>query len=133
MTSVRPGHERRRELRGAVQRLIEDLGPSVGTIADRLGDLGVKGRPGDEERCVLSSYLGLVVGADPAVASVAVRPHAIHVRTRRTRPAVRVPLSVEAQAFIAAFDAGLFPGLIVDGRAAAPSATPTSASTASPA
>jgi hypothetical protein len=29
-------------------------------------------------------------------------------------PAVRVPLSLEARAFIAAFDAGLHPGLVAE-------------------
>jgi hypothetical protein len=93
---------------------MDDLGPTVGTIADRLGVLGVRGRPGDEERCVLNCYLRVVIGADPAVRAVAVRPHAIHVRESHWRPAVRVPLSLEAQAFIAAFDAGLFPGLVAE-------------------
>ena len=97
---------------------MEDLGPNVGGIAERLAELGVRGRPGDEERCVLSSYLQLVVGSEPAVLGVAVRPHAIHVRVKHWRPAVRVPLPLEAQAFVAAFDAGLYPGLVVDVRRA---------------
>ncbi len=91
---------------------MEDLGPTVDAIAERLGALGVRGRPGDEERCVLNSYLRLVVGADPAVVGVAVRPHAVHVRVHHWSPAVRVPLSLEARAFIAAFDAGLHPALV---------------------
>jgi hypothetical protein len=94
--------------------LVDDLGPTVGTIAERLGALGVRGRPGDEQRCALNCYLRLVIGAEPAVSAVAVRPHAVHVRTSHWRPAVRVPLSLEAQAFIAAFDAGLFPALVVE-------------------
>ena len=93
---------------------MDDLGPTVDAIAEHLGDLGVRGRPGDEERCVLNSYLRLVVGADPAVVGVAVRPHAVHVRMHHWSPAVRVPLSLEARAFIAAFDAGLHPGLVAE-------------------
>ncbi|HLH28209.1 MAG TPA: hypothetical protein VKW77_04800 [Acidimicrobiales bacterium] len=109
--AIRP--QTRRRLRAAVEELIEDLGPNVTAIADKLTALGVRGRPGDEERCVLNSYLQCVVGADPDVVGVAVRPHAVHVRVAHWRPSVRVPLPLEAQAFIAAFDAGLYPGLVV--------------------
>lgn len=65
----------------------------------------------------MSCYLRCVIGADPEVRGVAVRPHAVHVRIARWRPAVRVPLSVEAQAFIAAFDAGLYPALVTGPKA----------------
>jgi hypothetical protein len=112
---MRLGAEDRRELRSAVQSVIGDLGPTVEDIAGRLGALGVRGRPGDEEQCVLNSYLRLVVGADPAVTRVAVRPHAVHVRIRRRRPVVRVPLPLEVRAFIAAFDAGRLPDLVAAG------------------
>ncbi len=118
------GTHARRQLRSSVQALMEDLGPSVGSIADRLGRLGVHGRPGDEERCALSNYLRLVVGTEPVVRSVAVRPHAVHVRVSRFGPSVRVPLSLEAQAFIAAFDAGLYPRLVVERRDQEPLALP---------
>jgi hypothetical protein len=94
--------------------LVEDLGPTVDAIARQLLALGVRGRPGDEDRCVLNSYLRLVIGADPAVVGVAVRPHAVHVRVHRLSPAVKVPLPLEARAFIAAFDAGLHPGLVAE-------------------
>lgn len=102
----------RRRLRVSVEQLMGELGSSVGAIADHLGALGVRGRPGDEERCVLNSYLQAVVGAEPTVVGVAVRPHCVRVRINRWRPAVKVPLTFEAQAFIAAFDAGLYPGLV---------------------
>jgi hypothetical protein len=105
----------RQHLRSSVQSLIAELGPTVDSIAERLAALGVRGRPGDEERCVLNSYLRLVVGADPAVVGVAVRPHAVYVRLHHWSPSVRVPLSLEARAFIATFDAGLHPGLVMEG------------------
>jgi hypothetical protein len=104
--------ENRRQLRTSVESLVADLGPTVDSIAERLGALGVRGRPGDEHRCVLNSYLSLVVGADPLVVGVAVRPHAVHVRVHRFGPSVRVPLPLEARAFISAFDAGLHPDLV---------------------
>jgi hypothetical protein len=111
---VRSGAQTRQQLRSSVETLMEDLGPTAEAIAEHLRDLGVRGRPGDEEQCVLNSYLRLVVGADPAVVGVAVRPHAVHVRVQRWSPAVRVPLSLEARAFIIAFDAGLHPGLVAE-------------------
>ena len=102
----------RRQLRVSVEQLMGELGSSEAAIANQLGALEVRGRPGDEERCVLNSYLRAVVGTEPAVVGVAVRPHCVHVRIKRWHPAVKVPLSFEAQAFIAAFDAGLYPGLV---------------------
>jgi hypothetical protein len=96
---------------------MDELGPSVGAIADHLGAIGARGRPGDEERCVLNTYLRAVVGAEPAVVGVAVRPQCVRVRVDRWRPAVKVPLSFEAQSFIAAFDAGYYPELMMDAEA----------------
>jgi hypothetical protein len=114
-TSFAPSRaQTRRQLRSSVGGLMEDLGPTVDAIAEQLLALGVLGRPGDEERCVLNSYLRLVIGADPAVLGVAVRPHAVHVRVQRFRPSVKVPLPLQARAFIAAFDAGLHPDLVME-------------------
>lgn len=122
---MRLGNQHRRRLRADVAQLVEELGPTVGLIADRLGSLGARGRPGDEERCVLHSYLQAVVGGEPDVVAIAVRPHAVHLRIDHWRPAIRVPLPLEAQAFIAAFDAGLFPGLVVEPPAVPRTAQPT--------
>jgi hypothetical protein len=111
---VRSGAQTRQQLPSSVETLMEDLGPTVDAMAEHLRALGVRGRPGDEEQCVLNSYLRFVVGADPTVVGVAVRPHAVHVRVHHWSPAVRVPLSVEARAFIAAFGARLHPGLVAE-------------------
>lgn len=102
------------KIESTVTEFMNDLGASVTSIAERLAELGVRGRLRDEAGCVLQSYLSLVIGADPAVAEVTVRSAAIYVRVTRWRLTVKVPLSSEVQAFIAAFDGGLFPGLVIE-------------------
>jgi hypothetical protein len=102
-----------RELR----HLLAALGTTSGSVAAGLEAAGVRAAPEDPARSPLALFLTAVVGADPNVQGLRVRPDAVVVELRAWwRPPVTVFLPPVVHEFSAAFDAGCYPALLRDGR-----------------
>lgn len=92
-----------------VTSLLDGLGSSAHEVGATLARQGIRGIPGDENRCALAAYLWAVVGCDARVRSVTVRDGWVMVGTRWRMLPVAQPSAVRS--FIRQFDAGCFPEL----------------------
>lgn len=103
----------RRSIRRGTKRVLEALGDDLVTVASTLDAYGARGTPRSADDCVVARYLGAVLGADPAIVSVAVWQRGVRIRwASRRRRSMLVPLPRGVAQFIAEFDAGRFPQLI---------------------
>ena len=96
--------------------LLASLGGNVDAVASTLEGAGVRGVSANPRDCAIAVYLGAVVGSDPQVRSVKVGRAEVVITPRRWwGRSVVVPLTPAAREFVAAFDAGRFPGLLRSG------------------
>jgi len=102
----------RPELRSSVHALLADLGSSPGAVADTLAAQGVQGVPGNSAGCAVARYLFAVVGVERSIRSIQVLHGCVRIKRER-RPALRLPLPAPVARFVAGFDAGRYPALIV--------------------
>lgn len=103
---MRTGHGK---LVRQVTSFLEGLGSSAHEVGRTLARQGIRGIPGDENRCALAAYLWAVLGCDPRVRSVTVRNGWVVVGTAWRILPVAQPGPVRS--FIRQFDAGCFPEL----------------------
>jgi hypothetical protein len=92
--------------------LTESLGSSPDAVAANLAALRAHGTPSNSSECAIARYLRAIVGAEMAVADLAVSDRRVHIiRADRHMPmTVRLPAAVTK--FIRAFDDGCYPELV---------------------
>ena len=102
----------RRTLRAQVSEALEALGPRASDVANSLAVAGVRGVSQETERCALAVYLNAVLGGERRIHRVVVRAEELEIGCpRRPKVFMRYPPGVSA--FIAAFDRGFFPNLLL--------------------
>lgn len=105
-----------RLLKKRTNGLLAGLGTSADEVARSLGQAGIEGIPRSNRSCAVALYVTAVMGGEPAVRSVAVGPCSLVINLvdrDDARPAGRllVQLPKPVRQFVAAFDAGRFPGV----------------------
>src|SRR5271166_6372836 len=106
---------KRFSLRGQIERLLQELGSTDEAVARNLEAAGVKGRPCNNQDCVVARYLNAITGADSRVRAIVVESDAVAISRRfpRRRHLV-VPLPPAVYRFIMRFDRRDFRNLLAD-------------------
>lgn len=95
-----------------VAELMADLGDHPFLVAQNLAKSSVTGIRAEPKDCAISSYLWAVIGGEPSVRSIDVRGGGVAIELSGWRRWVRVDFPPAICAFIVAFDANRFPGLV---------------------
>ena len=108
-----------RRLKKQTNGLLAELGRSPEEVAASLGRVGIEGVPKSNRSCAVALYLMAVMGGEPVVRSVTVGPCSLVINLigpKNDRPGGRllVQLPKPVRRFVAAFDAGHFPGMVRD-------------------
>lgn len=108
-----------RRLKKQTNGLLAELGRSSEEVAASLHEVGIEGVPKSNRSCAIALYLQAVMGGEPEVRAVVVGPCSLVIQLigpRDGRPGGRllVQLPKPVRRFVAAFDAGQFPGMVRD-------------------
>jgi hypothetical protein len=102
-------------LRGQIDWLLQDLGPTDEVVARSLESAGVKGVTKNSDECAIARYMNAVTGSDRRVSTVTVADNAITANRRLSwMPSVVVPLPPAVYRFVIRFDRGDFVRLLTD-------------------
>jgi hypothetical protein len=102
----------RSSLRENLHGFLDGLGADGRQVAARLIEDGVSGIPRSTSDCAIARYLKAILGGDSRVASLEVTRDWLVAR-RAFRHCVKVPLPEPVKEFVALFDDGAFPELIL--------------------
>jgi hypothetical protein len=107
------GMSERSQLRGQLNKLLNNLGSTDADIAATLSFAGVKGIPGSSRDSAMARYLNAVVAFDPRVAAVSVTSTRIAVACRHwwVRDLI-MPTPPSVSSFLVRFDRRDFADLL---------------------
>jgi hypothetical protein len=112
----------RSALRQHTLELLVALGKNANEVGWTLEQAGVRGLQGQVSDCPISRYLAAVIGGETQVGSVRVTALSVEIRSGRWARVVRIASPEPVKAFVLAFDAGVFSGLISKARDRHPTA-----------